>query len=876
MTHSTKNPHLVHQPWRARAVWRHLWPLGFYLGLTLVITLPLPLQLATYIPGLEGDAYVHLWTFDWLDRAIHSQRFSFHTTDLFYPNGVSMLNQNIAWFNAVVWVLLKSVLGAVPAYSLSVLLIPLFNGYALFLLARDVIAEVAESGADVDLAALLAGVVGTAWPAITSQLNHPNLVLVGFLALALRNLQRLIRYGHKRDVWWTGVFLGMLGLVRVQVLMLSVFLIAPVALCEIAVRGQLGNAVRWKQCLFSALIALPLVAFVVVPLAAHYLTEGSLSDLTVEDVAGVSQDLVFYALPNSRHPLWGTFVQRLVSESLDIAPPFYAATLGYSVAGLSGLALIYDRGRSQDERPSTWRSLRWGWRIAVILLFLLALGPIPRAAGHALRLKPYMWLYERFLLPIVREPRRFLVLLSIPLGVLAGVGIYRLCHQLPGRHRPILAWGAIVVICVEFTVYPCPGQPVATPAWFEHLAQEPGRFGVLDVPMYRQQDESYMLYQLTHRKPLVHGHVSRPPKEAFAFIDSVPLLAHMQHEVSSLPPAPPVNITRQIALLDEANIRYVILHRLFLTSAQLSAWRTWFVVSPYYEDASLVVYRTSPSVWMDAFDDAPSLFPGLRIAHGTTSSEETVPGGWVSVQIHWFITEEALGAPNVVCLMWRGADGRDLPANCDYPFYDGDGERIATQGLVENSYLVHVPFAIEGGPYTLVVSRSGGGTSAADPSLVVSTGITLNITPLQRGMAPPSPDQPIYVVFGDQIAMVGYDFTMETPERASLDLYWHALQQPCASYKVFVHVVDVQNGHVMLQQDFVPLNWLYPTNEWKSGEYIQDHVFLDLASLPPGNYQLRVGLYDPETGVRLLTTPAYPDDAVSLPMQDTASGVGTE
>ena len=50
----------------------YLLVLAAYMGLTFVLTWPVAGQLGTHIPGSDGDAWVHLWTFNWVKEALLS------------------------------------------------------------------------------------------------------------------------------------------------------------------------------------------------------------------------------------------------------------------------------------------------------------------------------------------------------------------------------------------------------------------------------------------------------------------------------------------------------------------------------------------------------------------------------------------------------------------------------------------------------------------------------------------------------------------------------------------------------------------------------------------------------------------------------------
>lgn len=126
-----------------------------------------------------------------------------------------------------------------------------------------------------------------------------------------------------------------------------------------------------------------------------------------------------------------------------------------------------------------------------------------------------------------------------------------------------------------------------------------------------------------------------------------------------------------------------------------------------------------------------------------------------------------------------------------------------------------------------------------------------------------TPSHPLAVHFGQQAKLLGYDLSSGRP--FSVTLYWQAIQPDGLDYTVFVHLMDPA-GKLIAQADSPPQNNGYPTSLWASDEQIADPHHFDLpADLPAGNYQLLIGLYRPETGQRLPTIPAQPNDAILTP-----------
>lgn len=86
---------------------------------------------------------------------------------------------------------------------------------------------------------------------------------------------------------------------------------------------------------------------------------------------------------------------------------------------------------------------------------------------------------------------------------------------------------------------------------------------------------------------------------------------------------------------------------------------------------------------------------------------------------------------------------------------------------------------------------------------------------------------------------------------ASLKLVWQALRVPDADYTVFVHVLDA-DGTQVAQGDSQPLDGRYPTSFWDADEVVIDTHRIEVPqSLPPGAYDVNVGVYLLETLERL-------------------------
>ena len=574
--------------------------------------------------------------------------------------------------------------------------------------------------------------------------------------------------------------------------------------------------------------------------------------------------MLAYVLPSRYHPLWGDAAFRLY-ESF-IVNKVYVAFLGYTTIALAiaGAAKNWQRARF--------------WVLMAVVYVALALGPQLRVNGqlYPQAPMPYRLVGDLFFVRILRKPDRFNIFLGLPVGMLVSLGMAALLR----RHLPPQGWGGLrgggrksavavalvgmagVLILGEYCPVPYTTVPAVTPAWYSQLALEPGRFAVLDLPMQIQTvDKRYMFYQITHGKPLVEGRVARLPREAFAFMDSVPLLKEIR-QVNAMDPAL-MDVSHQLRLLAEADVRYIIFHRKFIAPEQLAAWQDWLTFEPCHEDTDLVVYRTDPRLGRDFVLDY-EMTDAIGLIQATFTPTSVTQAGLVQVEARW----GSAATPERdydVCLNLTSIAGEVAQSHCEplsptWPTSHWDANEV-----VRGAYTLQASPFLETGVYTLTLTLadSATGTMMGRPAPL---GL-LQLETLPRVFVEPQPTHPLHTLWGDALLLRGYDLQLSA-ESLELILYWQAQRRMDVSYKVFVHLVDVATGAIVVQDDAVPRRWVYPTTWWERGEVVEDTILLSLNGVPPGRYRLVLGLYDQGTGERL---PAYSaegerhtDDAIPL------------
>jgi tRNA A-37 threonylcarbamoyl transferase component Bud32 len=106
---------------------------------------------------------------------------------------------------------------------------------------------------------------------------------------------------------------------------------------------------------------------------------------------------------------------------------------------------------------------------------------------------------------------------------------------------------------------------------------------------------------------------------------------------------------------------------------------------------------------------------------------------------------------------------------------------------------------------------------------------------------------PVGATLGDRILLAAYELPRldyQPGDKLLLSLIWKAVQPPDQGYTVFVHLTRA-DGSPISQHDGLPANGTRPTETWAMGDQItDDHEFSIPPGTPPGEYWLRVGMYD--------------------------------
>lgn len=121
-------------------------------------------------------------------------------------------------------------------------------------------------------------------------------------------------------------------------------------------------------------------------------------------------------------------------------------------------------------------------------------------------------------------------------------------------------------------------------------------------------------------------------------------------------------------------------------------------------------------------------------------------------------------------------------------------------------------------------------------------------------VSPTEIEYPLPIQFGDVAILRGYTMLDGSGNSIIVLLYWEALRQTATQHSVLVHVVAEVNEPgppPVAVLDHGIANAIISTTAWQSDGLYRDPVIVPTNDIPPGQYTLRIGLYETDTGIKL-------------------------
>lgn len=785
---------------------------GLYLLVAVLVTYPLIANLSTVLTGFDyGDGYEmahHLW---WFRHALQTGQNVFFQPLLVAPDGLDAVT---LWANPLqffpAW-LLAFVLPLPAAANLTLLLTLALNGLAMFHLAKYLTAERAEERREASefalrsfaisavkfLPAFLAGLAFMLYPTMQGHLaaGHAGLMVQWGVPLYAWALFRLRERGGWRGIGLAALFLLIsvwghtLQLIYVVLPVTGVFALALLlrrewrALMRVIAAGLVGGLL---------LVVFLLPVFRSTLGTAAYTDEGG----------GVrySADLLGVVTPSFFHPLYGqlAYPRRVLGVNIDEG----SAYIGIIAGALALLALL------------RVRAARW-WGALALVAWVFSLGSLLKIFDQPARFTvdgyesyvtlPWAALQNLPLFSLARTPGRFNFTLALAVAALVGYGAntllspqrtqrtqreiesaLRFSASSAVRSLFLLVLAGLLIFDYQW-FWPLPTVPAAIPDAVAALSERGDDEAVFDVPWENLVTAKYGLYLLTaHNQPLIAGHITRRT------------------------PANPAKLslleaTLDPALLREAGVGVVIVHRPQDANGALLARAQTMLGEPRYEDERLAIFNVPQTDTATFFSQLP--FPPLIEDQGSAYLFAPEDG--------WALFTAQLQA-----------DGREAALRLD-------GTEI-NRWRIDGALEISLPLPVEARAFHTL-------TLVLDPPCPRSDSPALACRALEVGETDFTyqPSAEVTADFGRGVRLTGASAPDTARAGGTLPVWltWTFAEPMTETDIRFVHLLDPSGAQIVAQVDSTP-------GVRAAGTGWAEQVDLMLPpDLPPGTYPLYTGWY---------------------------------
>ncbi len=518
------------------------------------------------------DANMLFWDAWYFERILAGKADYFFTDLLFHPQGVSLAFHNFSLPHMALLTALKQVMPADNAFNLAYLILASVvasSGYVyLNYLFRD--RWIACFGA---IVFALCGFV----------LARPAQIHIAFIAtipLTLYCFHRAVAEDSIKLALLAGASAGVTAFIGLYTLVSLLILLGFFVL---------GFGLRhWRKARYWLMVALMAAVALAIafPRFDPMISDPALSGALNKNAGiEIGTDLMWYFV-NYKHPLLGP----LISDIFPIVDkPGWdrVVYLGYIPLALLLLALWRRRTRSA--------ALPWlGLALVFLVLRLGSTLTVNSTRYEHIRL-PKHYLTE--LLPQVFAPfwtpDVFHGGALLPFAVLSCMGLTVLARRLPARHRPVLILLLSVAVAFEYYQWQKPFQlPAERLAFVDWLREEADQEAIhlINLPAGGQNSKIYAFYQTYNGYPHAEGRPTRTPESAFDYMDANLLLRNWRagKAFNCLPGNAEAFTAAQSALLADG-FTHIVLHRDRIYRERITA--NFINVSAAYHDEYVSIYR---------------------------------------------------------------------------------------------------------------------------------------------------------------------------------------------------------------------------------------------------------------------------------------------
>jgi hypothetical protein len=564
-----------------------------------VMTYPLAFRPAEGLPNRrqDNDILTSFWQMWWVGEVLKHGHNPNFTTYLYHPNGLDITFQPRPWAALGVWMPLRSLLGDVASFNVSLMLGLLASAYCAYLLIHHLTGN--------RVAAWSGGAFFAFYPAhLFRAMRQPTTGSIQWLPLFMlalvAGLQKITADSPHRQDDTRRVLVPML--LAAGALSLNAYISIKPWLQAVVLAGlyvplaALANGWWRKTAFWKGLGTLALFGLLfVLPVIYPYLlgaSEVGLQDAIQQksiDLFRKGADAFAYVKGAPELPvLMPRSLARLKGLSFTEWHRGDSLYLGLTSMLLAVLGLT---------NPNQRRAQRLVWLTVALALWGLSLGMLLRANSVEYEgvWTPYQLVAGIPLFQAARIPHRFALGFSLAWAVLVGFGVAFVWNRLQMRRwlAPTAVGVLVALMLFEIAEVPISLDPLpksATSAFYNQLRSDDDAGALIDLPMGRPDVKKYMYLQTIHRKPIVDGTVARRTEDISPYITHNPLLLAWQEQAEL---TCDYDLESALEILYADGFRYVVVHK-----RKPPEWTKGYfaAVEPVFRDDHIHVYALADLV----------------------------------------------------------------------------------------------------------------------------------------------------------------------------------------------------------------------------------------------------------------------------------------
>lgn len=785
---------------RIAATMRHHWQFFLIVPiLTIIMTWPTLRYVfdvnTLWLPSDDLDQGLKIWDGWYGGRILTGEAQLYYTNLLFAPRGLSLVFHNFSFPHILLLFAAGLLLPPANAYSLCFMLVSLLNAAASYVFLFDLFRDRWLS--------LFGSVVFGLSVFVIEHPVHPDLSSVAVIPLAMVCLRRWLAEWRMRWIVFAGVVSGVTAFTSMYILVCLAISVGLYLLFQLP--KQWRERQFWSGMVLLLLVAGAIGAFRIYPMIGGGELNEALEKGGGREIGGDLLDLFAHK---------DNFITEHVFASLlrqPLPPVREDGYIGYVTLCLVAIGLV-------TTRP---RRLALIWLALFLIFFSLRLGPALTINGVVYDNIVLPKFYLNQLFPAAFKAfwitAYFHVGMLLPVAVLAVYGMKRLLAAFPAKSAKVVILACLALNLAE-TIEPPDSytMPDGRLDYIDFLRSEERQeeIRLIHLPFGRGPSKRYLLYQSFSGYPQVEGLASRTPAAAYSYIEANLLLNAWRDDESVL--CLPFNRAAFRHALEQLladGFSHVILHNDGIRPIRFAKYSV-MSIQPTYQDEFAHVYRLS-DLRENCHEDAllrPGVLPELAAFMTPSASAEPPDAQLPPIALPLAYDGLALGPP--VSL----AHEIDIDS-----LLQDDGIAIAVW------YPAHSAgdlAAAASGRLARELKTCGGKAGAGGARIEYFTRVEI----------------PCDLLFGADPLAVGYEngallanaLLRVDGDMLELDLLWNALPES-------VHGASIQAfnraGEKATNSDFtIHHDPLYRHR-------------LDLSPLAPGDYDIRLILYDFASGV---------------------------